>query len=329
MKKNNNDDNEIISFESKKNLEEHLEKKSEDEEESSEDEESSEEEESSEDEEKDIYYAKLTGSKYHFIYAKKILDNGDGTSDVRPRNNHVITIKNELIEYIPEDIYSTSKNPRINQKETSDNFDKFLSKLNLKWNKPNKQNKKRKSTSIKKNTGLKRNRRNELSNDFKYKNEINSLQNDLISVNSELHYLKNKNDELEKTLKIKKSKFNDLINVEKELNKKLKMSLSEMTKNNDLNKNLIKDLENENNLLVKRLESLSNEYHILKRENIKSLSNCNSKIQELKHSNNFYFDHLYSINQLTSRLLNHFNSTNQFDIHMNSNTAQQRTISQN
>ena len=54
------------------------------------------------------------------------------------------------------------------------------------------------------------------------------------------------------------------------------MSLSEMTKNNDLNKNLIKDLENENNLLVKRLEYYQmNTY--LKRENIKSLSNCKVK----------------------------------------------------
>lgn len=89
---------------------------------------------------KEIYYGKRVFDPknnkyiYHPDYATLLIINRDGTCNIKTNDNKIIKIKSKYIEHIPNDIYSTSKDPKVYEKESYDNLDKFIKQLKVKWN---------------------------------------------------------------------------------------------------------------------------------------------------------------------------------------------------
>lgn len=101
---------------------------------------------------KEIYYAKRIYDPnkkvyvYHPEYAILLIVNKDGTCNIKTSDNKIIKVKSKYIEHIPENLYSTSNDPKVYEKESYDNLDNFINKLKVKWNKESKY--KRKTSDI-------------------------------------------------------------------------------------------------------------------------------------------------------------------------------------
>lgn len=89
---------------------------------------------------KEIYYGKRVFDPkknkyiYHPDYATLLIVNRDGTCNIKTTDNKIIKLKSKYIEHIPSDIYSTSKDPKVYEKESYDNLDNFIKQLKVKWN---------------------------------------------------------------------------------------------------------------------------------------------------------------------------------------------------